>query len=178
MELALNEIKTQAKIKLKAIKSGKQLIKQPKRSPVGIKLPDRQEIQLKHCLIYIAQELGFKNWHHAQHILSGSNNQISLGMGKFFYPKGASYFINEWFSDYQEAKQVLDALETSTAWLLPYNNQFIIVKSNYIDIFKLDNQTSLLWTTVRYDMVASYNTLAWDQITYGIIKNRPKLFSS
>ena len=178
MKLALNEVKTQAKIRLKAIKAGKQIVEHTKHSPASITLPNRQDIKLKHCLTYIAQELGFDNWHHAQHVLSGSSNQMPLDMGEFFYPKGAGYFINKWFSNYQEAKNILDTLETSTAWLLPYKHQFIIVKSSYIDIFKLDDEINLLWPTVKYDMMASYNASAWDQISYGIIKNRSKMHIS
>ena len=174
MELALNEVKTQAKKLLKALKidSNLKLSMEIPLKKVGLSLP--AEIKLKHCLAIISQQLGFDNWHHAQDILSGSKtNTEALDMGTFFYPRWADGFINEWFSDYQQAKSVL--LDNQhDKWLLPYKNQFLVVSNSYVLAFKLDKKLVSLWGDVNHDMVAGYNSLAWDNLTCEIIKNRAK----
>jgi len=176
MEFALNEVKTQAKKLLKAIKSNSSL--RPKMeltfNKLGITLLD--EIKLKHCLVIVAQQLGFDNWHHAQDILSGSKKNIeALTMGTLFYPKGADGFINEWFANYQQAKNTILG-DTGKKWLLPYKNQFIVVRKDFISTFMLDEKLMQLWTDIEHDMVSGYNTTAWDKLTCGIIKNREKKY--
>ena len=76
MELALNEVKTQAKKLLKALKidSNLKLSMEIPLKKVGLSLP--AEIKLKHCLAIISQQLGFDNWHHAQDILSGTQDGL------------------------------------------------------------------------------------------------------
>ncbi len=176
MELALNEVKTQAKKLLKALRANNDLHDKVNISLQNMSLPTVDELQLKHCLTYVSQQLGFDNWHHAQGILSGDqNSNLTLNMGSFFYPKGAGSFINEWFSDYQQAKNALESQET-TKWLLPYKKQFIVVESNYIDVFQLNNKLSMLWAEINFDMIAGYKSKAWDRLTCEIIKNRPKAY--
>jgi len=176
MELALNEVKTQAKKLLKAIKSNSSLRPQMEQTlnKLGITLLD--EIKLKHCLVIVAQQLGFDNWHHAQDILSGSKNNIEeLSMGTLFYPKGADGFINEWFANYQQAKNII-LQKKGKKWLLPYKNQFIVVRRDFISTFKFDEKLMPLWTDIEHDMVSGYNSAAWDKLTCAIIKNREKKY--
>lgn len=176
MELALNEVKTQAKKLLKASRIDGDLDEKVKISLKKLALSSTSlaELKLKHCLTYVSQQLGFDNWHHAQDVLSGSKKPTSaLDMGSFFYPKGAGGFINEWFVDYQQAKNTLNAQQHSK-WLLPYKKQFIVVEKNYIDVFQISSKSTFLWAELSNDMVAGYNSVAWDQLTFEIIKNRPK----
>lgn len=174
MQLALNEVKTQAKKQLKSIKANSEIQESQRLKTQLKKLPINSidEIKLKHCLTLVSQELGFTNWHHAHDVLSGSQVAISeLDMGSVFYPKRADMFINEWFASYEQAKQTLtDANQKK--WLLPYKNQFIVVKEDYINTFNLNHETAQLWQEVEYNMVESYNSANWDRLTAQIIKSR------
>lgn len=173
MELALNEVKTQAKKLLKAIKTNSDTEHQ-RLILKKVHLSSPEELKLKHCLTIVAQQLGFDNWHHGQYILSGYKKADEhIAMGSFFYPKACGGFINEWFADYQQAELTLTE-HTDTKWLLPYKQQFIVVKEDYIAMFKLDEKLLSLWTEINHNMVASYNSLAWDTLTCAIIKNRPR----
>lgn len=174
MELALNEVKIQAKKLLKAIKLDSNLLATIKPSLKKSDLASSEEIQLKHCLTIVSQQLGFENWYHAQTVLSGGNiNNNNQRMGTLFYPKGADGFINEWFADYQQAKIALSN-QTDERWLLPYQSQFIVVKKDYILSFELDEESMRLWADINYNLVDIYNSDLWDKLTCGIIKNRPK----
>jgi hypothetical protein len=174
MELALNEVKIQAKKLLKAIKTDSNLLPTMKLPLKKLDVPISAEIKLKDCLNIIAHQLGFENWYQAQVVLSGSNKNVQgLDMGTFFYPRGADIFINEWFANYQQAKNTL-LEKAGEKWLLPYKKQFIVVKSNYISTFKLDKKLILLWTDLDHDMVDGYKSKAWDKLACEIIKNRSK----
>lgn len=174
MELAIKEIKTQAKKLLKALRADVNLIKTMQLPLKKIAVSSLSELKLKHCLSLVAIELGFKDWHEAQQVLSGTKpSSATKNMGSYFYPKGCGGFINEWFADYSLAEQTL--LKSSTSkWLLPYKNQFIVVEHDYIAVFKLDKQLMSLWKEVKHDMVASYASLAWDKIACAVIRNRPR----
>jgi len=174
MEYALQEVKTQAKKLLKAFKSDPSLVKGMQIPLKKIAVSSLEELKLKHCLSLVAMELGFRDWHEAQQLLSGSKLQLmTINMGSFFYPKGCGVFINEWFADYSQAKSTL-VNSTTSKWLLPCGNQFIVVEQEYIAVFKLDKALMSSWTEIEHDMVASYNSLTWDKITCAVIRNRPR----
>jgi hypothetical protein len=174
MELALNEVKIQAKKLLKIIKVDNNLLSTIKVPLKKLGLSFSDEIQLKHSLTIVSQQLGFDNWHHAQDVLSGSKEPVEvLNMGTFFYPKGADGFINEWFANYQQAENTLSA-QTGKKWLLPYKNQFIVVKKDYISTFGLDEKLMLLWADINHNMIDSYKSVEWDKLACEIIKNRSK----
>lgn len=172
MEYALQEVKTQAKKLLKALKSEPSLVKAMQLPLNKIAVSSIEALKLKHCLGLVSMELGFKDWHEAQQFLSGSHPQLpSTNMGGFFYPKGCGGFINEWFADYSQARDILVSSPTAK-WLLPYKNQFIVVEKEYIEVFKLKKDLIPYWAEVKHDMVASYNSVAWDKLTSAIIRNR------
>jgi len=176
MELALNEVKTQAKKLLKAIRLNSDLKLTLARPLKKLALTSLEELKLKHCLTLVAHQLGFDNWHHAQDVLSGSRTPVdTLDMGTLFYPKGADGFINEWFADYQQAKDT-QINQDKLKWLLPYKKQFIVVKQEYILAFKFDKKLMLLWADIDHDMVDGYKSVAWDKLTCAIIKNRPRAY--
>ena len=109
MELAIKEVKTQAKKLLKALRKNNSeiLISQAKLKKLA--LTSAEQLQLKHCLTIVAIELGFENWHQLQKILSGSESTDEIvNMGTFFYPKICGGFINEWFVDYQKARKTIE----------------------------------------------------------------------
>jgi hypothetical protein len=172
MEYALQEVKTQAKKLLKAFKSDPSLVRAMQIPLKKIAVSSLEELKLKHCLSLVAIELGFKDWHEAQQLLSGNKQQLmTINMGSFFYPKGCGGFINEWFADYTQARNTLVNSPTSK-WLLPYKNQFIVVEKEYIEVFKLDKALLSSWAKIEHDMVTSYNSVDWDKITCAVIRNR------
>ncbi len=174
MELALNEVKTQAKKLLKALRLDSELLLTMKLSLKRLSLSSLDDLRLKHCLTIVSQQLGFDNWHHAQNTLSGNvKTGTPLNMGTFLYPKGCGGFINEWFADYEQAKNIL-VNEANNKWLLPYKNQFIVVEKEFISLFNIDNKLMMLWSEIDHDMAEGYNSLAWDRLAREIIKNRSK----
>ncbi|PKG83180.1 hypothetical protein CXF85_11645 [Colwellia sp. 75C3] len=176
MEYALNEVKTQAKKLLKALKSEPSLVNSMKIPLKKIAVTSLDELKLKHCLALVAIELGFKDWHEAQQLLSGARpSLVMINMGTFFYPENCGGFINEWFADYSQAEETLLKSVTSK-WLLPYKNQFIVVEHDYVAVFKLNKALQPLWNEVKHDMVASYNSLAWDKIACAVIRNRQRSY--
>ena len=174
MELALKELKTQAKKLLKAVKLDSDMLLKNETPLKELDLSLIDELKLKQCLTIVSQQLGFRNWHHAQDVLSGKIKNIeNLNMGTFFYPQGADGFINEWFANYQQAKSTLSA-QAGEKWILPYKNQFIVVKKDYILAFKLNEKSTMLWSVIDHNMVDSYKSEAWDKIALEIIRNRTK----
>jgi len=174
MELAVNEVKTQAKKLLKALRQDSELLLTMKLSLKKLSLSSLDDLKLKHCLTIVSQQLGFDNWHHAQNTLSGNVKAgTALSMGTFLYPKGCGGFINEWFVDYEQAKNTLVNTE-KVKWLLPYKNQFIVVEKEFIYLFHIDNKLKILWSEIDHDMAEGYNSLPWDRLVREIIKNRSK----
>jgi len=174
MELAINEVKTQAKKLLKALRQDSELLLTMKLPLKKLSLSSLDDLRLKHCLTIVSQQLGFDNWHHAQNTLSGNVKAgTPLGMGTFLYPKGCGAFINEWFADYEQAKNTL-VNEAENKWLLPYKNQFIVVEKEFISLFHIDNKLKKLWSEIDHNMAEGYNCSAWDKLAREIIKNRSK----
>jgi len=176
MEFAINEVKTQAKKLLKALKADETLVKAMKVPFKKVALSSIDELKLKHCLSLVSIELGFVNWHEAHAVLSGSSEVIeTINMGTFLYPQSCGGFINEWYANYPEAKESLVS-SANEKWLLPYKNQYIVVKSDYIKMFNLAPALLPLWAKIENDMVTGYNSHAWDSLVCAIIKNRSKAY--
>lgn len=174
MKLAINEVKTQAKKLLKALHENEVLFQSMRLPLKRVAVSSLSQLKLKHCLSIVSHQLGFDSWQQAHEVLSGKQHSIELlNMGSFFYPKSCGVFINEWFADYQQAKNTLLKNEKSK-WLLPYKNQYIVVTQSYIDVFKLNDNLTSLWSEIKHDMVESYNTDIWDQISCAVIKNRTR----
>lgn len=172
MEIAINEVKTQARKLLKALKTDQTLqqkmalqLKKNKFGPIS-------ELQLKHCLTLISQQLGFSNWPHAQRILSG-NEQLENrpDMGSAFYTKACDGLLNQWFAEYELAKAVL-TMQPSTSWLIPYQKQFIVVTRDYLALLNVSDDCEQWWQEIGHDLFAGYNTQAWDKLAYVMIRNR------
>jgi hypothetical protein len=174
MELALIETKIQAKKLLKSLPNDNALQQVLKKHLQKLAITKLDELKLKHCLTIVSQQLGFINWHQAQSVLSGDNKHADkINMGTFFYPQSCDSFINEWFSNYDQARELL-IKKPKSKWLLPYKNQFLIVGQTYIEQFNLNAECLFLWRDIQHDMVRSYNTLAWDKLSCAVIKNRVK----
>ncbi|GHF99131.1 hypothetical protein [Thalassotalea marina] len=171
MELAINEIKLQAKKLHKRLKSGEMITAKIEKQLTRLNT-NLTELKLKHCLTIVSQQLGFVHWHQAHQFFSGiSENNTPLNWGTYLYPEQNDVFINEWFADYSQAKIVLEK-HPQIKWLLPYKQQFIVVEKDFIDRFKLDPQATELWRFINHDLKASYNSKAWDHVTAAILKQR------
>jgi hypothetical protein len=175
MEFALNEVKIQAKKLLKSLKVSDFSNYTLQKSLNRVALVSVDDLKLKHCLTLVSQQLGFVNWQEAQSILTGKDQTIApKSFGTFFYPESCGGFINEWFSDYQQATIVLEQ-QPKNKWLLPYKKQFLVVGKEYIKQFDLEERLMPLWREVKHDMVKTYNTVAWDELCCGVIKSRTRV---
>ena len=174
MELALNEVKIQAKILLKTLTNDSAVFDsfQPILARAGVE--HSADLKLKHCLSFISAQLGFRSWQQAIAVLTGkAQSGNTQNMGTLFYPNGVHGITNEWFASYDEAKAMITT-EPNKRWLFPYKNQYIVVKQDYIAAFKFTDESKQLLASVGGDMAASYNTIVWDKVCLAIIKNRAK----
>lgn len=175
MELALNELKIQAKKRLKLLKSDtdsfthEKILKQ-----IGVN--HQNDVQLKHALTIVSRQLGFSTWQQTSSVLSGARQTNPVNdMGTLFYPKAGHGLTNEWFADYASAYAVLMA-DYDNKWLFPYKNQFIVGDANYLAAFRFEPEIILLLEDINHDMEASYNTPLWDQITCAMLKKRAPVY--
>lgn len=185
MNKALNELKIQAKILLKSARNNQPSAIQRLAKHRGHKSPSLSlDIayadlgKLKHCQHVLAREVGFENWQHAHSILGASDitlsNPISdsgaLNMGKFWHSYSCDALINLWFSRYQEARDALRA--EPNKYLIPYQQQFIVVTEDYLKVIALHEVDGSLWRDVDHDLAASYATEAWDKIALARLRNQ------
>lgn len=170
MELAVNELKIQAKKHLKHLKADDQdfALFQKKHK---LTLDGSDELQLKHVLLASARELGFASWQQLVNVFSGQSSTEQLDMGTLFYPRGCHGLTNEWFASYHEAQQVL-AKDSENKWLLPYKTQFMVVTRDYMAAFNLPLDAINWLNDVKRDMAGCYNTDLWDKIVVSILRHR------
>jgi hypothetical protein len=167
MNKTLNELRIRAKILFKLCKSDDKnaLARLAKcyRSDhlVGGKL------QLKHCQLVLAKELGFQDWQHLQRVFSGTehNNLVDLDMGSLFYNSECNAFLNQWFATYNEAKTALN----SKHYLLPYKKQFIVVTADYIKAIGIKDTTLL--HEIHNDIFACYPSATWDKLALQVLQH-------
>lgn len=170
MEIALNEVKIQAKRLLKWIKLNSQLPAMNKKHLIGLPSDNIDAFKLKHCLIITARKLGFKNWHHCQQILQGTDCiPADLDMGTIFHTSRCDVFINQWFATYNEAKILLDS-QPKSYYLLPYKKQFVVVKKQYLKELGVTDDFDNVLNELNFDLYHSYNSIVWDKLAAHIIK--------
>lgn len=185
MNKALNEIKIQAKILLKSARNNQpsaiqRLANQSrqKSNSYSLDLAYTDLAKLKHCQHVLAREVGFENWQHAHSILGASDNKLSnnssgsgaVNMGKLWHNSNCDALINLWFSNYQEARLALQAEPSN--YLIPYQQQFIVVTEDYIKVIALHEVDASLWRDVKHNLVDSYATEAWDRIAHIRLRNK------
>lgn len=172
MELALNELKVQAKKLCKELKAATHVNAKMDRQLKRMSLTSINELKLKHCQSIVAQQLGFKNWHHAHLVLSGEQAASEHSdLGTLFNNTACQAFVNLWFSSYLEAKEALNA-NIKTRYLLPYKKQFVVVEKEYLFALNLKETHLQLLAKIGNDMHQSYGSQSWDEITCHVIKNR------
>jgi hypothetical protein len=171
MNLALNELKVQAKMMLKMVKSGNVLQAKLMRDLKVIKLDDPKEIKLKHCQFFIAKQYGFDDWQHIRQVFSGTkSNDAKMNMGTFLHSSRCDALINFWFAEYTEAQEAL-LFDKDNRWLIPYKQQYIVVNNEYLKMIGLDNRFVRQWQNINHDLVEGYNSDSWDELALAVLKN-------
>ncbi len=176
MNIALNEVKTQAKKLLKALRSDQSIMTNMNIAFKKLNLSTVDQVKLKHCLSLISLQLGFDSWQQAQNVLSGNSNlEDHPNMGTFFYNNKCGALINEWFASYMEAETRLQSQPTKK-FILPYKRQFILVERHFLEALNLSENGFEQLRKIEHDMMRGYNTPEWDIIALEIIKNRVKSY--
>ncbi len=171
MNLAIKELKIQAKKLLKIIKAGDEIPTKMKRQLKALNLESIQEIKLKHCHFLVAKKYSFDNWQQAQQVLSGSElTSTTINMGTLFHSSRCDAFINLWFANYAEAESAL-ALDKKNRWLIPYKHQYIVVNKEYLKMIGIDNAFDKQWRCINHDLVKGYNSESWDILAMAALKN-------
>ncbi|MBR7799482.1 hypothetical protein [Undibacterium fentianense] len=156
MNIVLNELKIKATFLHKKIELDDQttltLIKKLSRQR---RWPVPEQWQHKHCLNLIAAKYGFHDWQHAHHIFSGLA-KIGEDMGDFWQENLG--FINHWFASYQEALDYL--AQDKNAYLLPYRQQFMVVKSEYLEALHFQ-PNHICWLQFERNLCSAYGSDSW-----------------
>ncbi len=153
MNACITELKTRARLGLKALKAGESGLLQRAQAVSGRAFPAPAEWQLRHALALVAQSVGFRQWDHARRVLGG---EASIGddMGTFWHAPGCDVLLNHWFARYEEAVAVQGASPATT--LLPYGRQFIVVRDEYLRELRLPDDLR-----GGFDAVAAYGSPQW-----------------
>lgn len=161
--ISLSEIKIQAQILLKNINSSDHKLKADALAKIAGYLGKinlalaTEDIQLKHSLAYLADDYGFANW--ANYKFYFEHSQLSK-----FIPQGG--FFNQWFSNYKEAKAILQA---TGGYLLPYKQQFFICERGYIEYLRL-NPDDENWRKIAHNWVEPEDFSAWQELNQAYAK--------
>jgi len=171
MNLALSELKVQAKMMLKKIRSEVNISTKIQRQLKLLKLGMTAEIKLKHCHLLIAKQYGFDSWQHAQQVLSASDlPNETMNMGTIFHSSRCDALINLWFVTYTEAESAL-AIDQKNRWLVPYKQQYIVVNKEYLKMIGIDNGFDEQWRNISHDLIKSYGSECWDKLALAALKN-------
>ncbi|GAB1621040.1 hypothetical protein AAOGI_10900 [Agarivorans albus] len=136
---AVEELKIRSKILLKQRHTAD--------SPLASLAKDKSP-QLKHALLYVAREAGFKDWQHAQSVLSCQYKQtMQQDSGKFWYSPACMALLNHWCANYPEAL-ALQAKQGGV--ILPYKSQYVVANASYIEALGLSPKDPL-WEPLEYN---------------------------
>jgi hypothetical protein len=171
MNLAIKELKIQAKRLLKSIKAGDEVSTKIQRHLKILNIESIGEIKLKHCHFFIAKKFNFDSWQQAQQVLSGNEvSNATINMGTIFHSSRCDALINLWFATYAEAETAL-AFDGNNRWLIPYKQQYIVVNREYLKMIGIDDSYEEQWGNINHDLVKGYNSESWDKLASVVIKN-------
>ncbi|GGO68118.1 hypothetical protein [Bowmanella pacifica] len=157
MQLAVNELKVRSKKLLKEIREG-QMPSWLSQSPHV----QNEDWQLKHCQTLLARRLGFKDWHHAKQVLSGSLPlEQGADFGTFWYENACGSLVNLWFAHYAQAREMLS---DPRYCLYPYKHQFVVAEPVYADILGLPAPDTFDWQRLSRNLLEGYPSEAWDKL--------------
>lgn len=123
----------------------------------------KEDIKRKTCLNALAMELGFNDWGMAKSYLEGDAT-ASENRGTYWYSPKCSTLLNHWFADYTEAREFL--AKSSSYFLLPYKNQFLVVDTDYLKMIDLWVAGNGHWQALGRDAVAGYGSHPWHELTW------------
>lgn len=136
---AVEELKIRSKILLKQRHTADSTL---------VSLAKDKSPQLKHALLYVAREAGFKDWQHAQSVLSCQHKQtMQQDSGKFWYSPACMALLNHWCANYPEAL-ALQAKQGGV--VLPYKSQYVVANASYIEALGLSPKDPL-WEPLEYN---------------------------
>jgi len=171
MNLAIKELKIQAKKLLKIIKTGEKITTKMQQQLKALNLESIQEIKLKHCQFLVAKKYTFDSWQHALQVLSGNEiGNTSINLGTIFHSPRCDALINLWFANYPEAQTAL-AFDKNNRWLIPYKQQYIVVNKEYLKMVGIDNAFEEQWRCIGHDLIKGYNSESWDMLAMAALKN-------
>jgi hypothetical protein len=148
-ELALNELKKQARRLGKAAEQG---------SPAALqRLQPSGGDQHKHCLLAVSREAGFRDWQQARAILSGTG-QAGDDFGTLWLGRPGGGFLNEWFARYGDARRSWEAQPGT--FLLPYKTQCVVVGRQLM----LHHGLAAEDLGSGLDLLAEAGTPRWDRL--------------
>lgn len=128
----------------KALDSAKRLKVLPEFKNLSTDEIIKADVKRKHALAVISFEKGFKSW-------SELKCQLPFIRGGF---------LNQWFKSYDDAKSYL---ESNRGYLLPFQRQFFVCDSDYIDNLGL-NSKDKDWELIAFDWVNPTNQEAWQRL--------------
>jgi hypothetical protein len=168
---AVQELKIRAQLIHRKVRIGDEIVlKRLHKVPeLRKKFPEAvpaNEVQLKHCLVLVAQEFGFSTWLQANQVLSGQGQPQDFGT--LLYGKSCGGF-NTWFADYQEA---LDVHHQTQGYLLAYKRQYFIVGPDFIQDLGL-NPKDPDWDSIARNWPRPANMEARNRLYSKIIATFP-----
>ncbi|MEO7851374.1 MAG: hypothetical protein ABIR94_03835 [Rubrivivax sp.] len=139
MTALLTELKTRARLRLNASRR------------------EQPDARLRHCLIQVAQDVGFAHWEHGRRVLGGMATEGD-DVGAFWHAPRCNSLLSNWFALHAEARIALNASRRSV--LLPYRRQFVVVQGDYIRELGLDADHPA-WVDAQRDLVRAYGGASW-----------------
>jgi len=134
------------------------------KSPEDI-LAERDRVQHKHALDAIAVEAGFDDWRHMKaeadaRLRAAFNPEQIFGLR-------ASFFLNLWFTTYEEARASLAA--HPQRFLFPYRSQFVICDAGLLADQGID-AADPDWELIGHDWVRPRDPAARDRLSASVAR--------
>ena len=159
MNACIVELKTRARIALKALRAGDDALVRRAAQVSGTRAYVPPEWQLRHALALVAQAVGFRHWEHARSVLGGEAHARSAPCRRRHAP-ACETLLNHWFARYDEAAAFQQ--ETPAATLLTYGRQFVVVGADYLREIGVA-QAFPEAAAERFDAVRAYGSDRWLQ---------------
>lgn len=157
MNACIEELKTRAKIGLKALRAGDRALLERAARVSGRKPFEPEDWQLRHTLALAAQSVGFQHWDHARTVLGG-DAPAGGDMGRFWHAPACGALLNDWHARYAQAAAVHRASRGTT--LLPYGRQFVVAGPEYVRELGIEARIADA-ATQGFDAVAEYGSPRW-----------------
>ncbi len=159
MSLGLNELKIKAKKMHKALRQGQHVSWLGKASSLA------DNWSLTDCQNWYARQLGLPHWQAVNALFTGKASE----QGTLWHHPGCNALLNQWFSDYAEAKAVCQ--NDPSLFLFPYKNQFVVSTSDYCRALGLQDHLSQL-ASANNDLVSSIHSSTWDLLAHACLNHQ------